>query len=122
VRDWIASNVAEQGFWHLMRDKYGASQVLWECKNYGDLQASDFHQVAYYMNDVIGRLVVVCFRGDEIKRHYYQHIKRISADKAGMVILLKDKDLKVFLRQALNQKVKEDHIRNIFDQTVREIS
>jgi hypothetical protein len=122
IRDWIASNVAEQGFWAMVRDMYNANQIIWECKNYADPEAGDFHQAAYYMNDAIGKLVVLCFRGDEIKRKHFEHIKRISGDKHGLVLMLRDKDLKVFLRQARNQKVKEDHIRQIFDTTIREIS
>ncbi len=85
----LPSNVADQGFWNLIGDKYGASQIVWECKNYADLQASDFHQAAYYMNDAGGR--VLCFRGTEIKQHYYGHIKRIHADNRGLVLLLTDR-------------------------------
>jgi hypothetical protein len=44
-----------------MRDKYHATQVIWECKNYDDLAADDFHQAAYYMNNTAGRLVVIAF-------------------------------------------------------------
>ena len=121
IRDWIAANVADQGFWSMIRDKYGSNQVVWECKNYIDLSADDFHQVSYYMNDAIGRFVVICYRGPDIKPHYIQHIRKIHTDNHGMVILLNDKDLKTFIRQAMNQKVKEDHIREIFDQLVRKI-
>jgi hypothetical protein len=37
-------------------------------------------------------------------------------------LLLNDKDLKVFIRQAINGKVKEDHIQDIYDRIVRKIS
>ncbi|MGB8480928.1 MAG: hypothetical protein WCE63_19155 [Acidobacteriaceae bacterium] len=37
IRDWIASNRATVGFWEIIRQKYAATQVLWECKNYEDL-------------------------------------------------------------------------------------
>jgi hypothetical protein len=121
VRDWIASNVATIGFWYSMKEAYAANQIIWECKNCHDLSSSDFHQCSYYMNDAIGRFVVVCFRG-ELKSHYYQHIKRISANQKGMVLLLTDKDLRTFVRQALNGKVKESHIQAIYDETVRKVS
>ncbi len=77
-RDWIAGNRGQTGFWEMMRQRYKATQVLFECKNYEDLQASDFHQAAYYMTQQAGRLVFVVFRG-ELKKHYYEHIKRARA-------------------------------------------
>lgn len=123
IRDWITSNVASHGFWEMVRQRYNATQIIWECKNYMDLDASAFQQVAYYMNDHIGSFVVLCFRGeDRSKKEYIQHIRRISTDKKGMVLLLVEKDIKVFLRQALRGKVKDSHIRGIYDEIVRGIS
>jgi len=84
-------------------------------------KADDFHQLAYYMNDVIGRFIVVAFRGQDVDPSYYRHVTRIAADK-GMVLLLTEKDLRVFLRQALKGKTKEDHIHEIFDRTIRAAS
>ena len=34
IRDWIASNRAPGGFWEMVRNRYDATQVIWECKNY----------------------------------------------------------------------------------------
>jgi hypothetical protein len=120
-RDWIAANVAPTGFWEMVRQRYHATQVIWECKNYMDLQASDFQQSAYYLTKEAGRFMLVCFRG-EIKSHYFEHIKRVASDKDGVILLLGDDDLTVFLRQASNGKVKEGHIREIYDRAIREIS
>ena len=120
IRDWITSNFAPQGFWEMVRTRYNATQVIWECKNYEDLKADDFQQSQYYMTEAGGRFVVVVFRG-EIKKHYYEHIRR-AIDKDGMILLLNERDIIVFLRQARNGKIKESHIRDIYDRTVREIS
>lgn len=121
IRDWIASSVANTGFWEMVRLRYGATQVIWECKNYSELQADDFHQASYYMTGAGGRFIVVVFRGEVLKR-YYEHIKRIAGEKDGFILLLTDRDLQVFIRQARNGKPKESHIRDIYDRTVREIS
>ena len=123
VRDWVAANHASSGFWELVRQRYNATQIIWECKNYDDLAADDFHQAAYYMNDRIGNFVVVAFRGVERKKHYYEHIRRIAEDKnGGIVLLLTQKDLEVFIRRAINGKSNEGHIQEQYDQIVREIS
>lgn len=122
IRDWIASNHSPAGFWELVRLKHGATQVIFECKNYSDLSASDFQQVSYYLNDAIGLFGVLVFRGEEVKRHYYEHVRRISGDKGAIVLLLTDRDLDIFLRQAINGKSSEGHIQELYDGVVREIS
>ncbi len=119
-RDWVASNRGS-GFWEMLRQRYNATQVTFECKNYGELTASDFQQVAYYANSAGGKVVVLIFRG-EIKNHYYSHVQRIAAQHDGLVLLLNEKDLQVFVRQALNGKVKDEHLQDRYDKTVRSIA
>jgi hypothetical protein len=51
-----------------------------------------------------------------------EHIRRISTDKHGIVLVLGERDIEVFLRQGLNGKKSESHIQDIYDRTVREIS
>jgi hypothetical protein len=123
IRDWVAANHTAIGFWQMVRQQYGATQVIWECKNYRELQADDFHQASYYMNAIIGRLAIVAYRGgSEIKKSYFEHIRRIATEKGGMVLLIGERDIEVFLRQALNGKKSEGHLQDLFDRTVREIS
>jgi hypothetical protein len=121
IRDWIAANRAQTGFWSAMRQRYDAMQVIWECKNYAELKASDFHQVAYYATKPIGRLIVIAFRGD-VQQSYYGHIRRVVAENNGIVLLFGIRDLKTFVRQNRNGKIKEDHIQDRYDQIVRKIS
>jgi hypothetical protein len=119
-RDWIASNRAETGFWEMVRHRHGASQVIFECKNYEDLDADDFHQMKYYMNEHAGKFIILVFRG-EVKNHYFDHISKLSAG-GGMILLLNDKDLRVFVRQARNGRVKDSHLQDRYDRAVRMIS
>lgn len=120
VRDWVASNVAVGGFWEMVRQRYDATQIIWECKNYATLSADDFHQANYYMTHAGGRFVIIVFRG-EVKNHYYNHIRRVG-DRDGLVLLLTENDIFIFLRQARNGKIKESHIRDIYDRTIRQIT
>lgn len=92
--------------------------MVWECKNYDTLDASDFHQLGYYLNDRLGTFGIICFRGD-VKKHDYAHVRNIAVDKKGLVLLLTDKDLLTFIRQSRNGKVKDSHIQDIFDRTLR---
>ena len=123
IRDWIASNRAAAGFWAIVREKYSATQVLWECKNYGDLKADDFHQAAYYMNDQAGRfMIMVCRSESPISHHVFEHVKRVFQQTKGLVLVLRESDVRTFLRQALNGKQSEQHLQDLFDSTERTIS
>lgn len=119
-RDWVASNRGS-GFWEMLRQRYQATQVIFECKNYEDLDASDFQQAAYYATQAAGKVVMIVFRG-ELKNHYFSHVKRMATQSDALAILLNIKDLQVFVRQALNGKVKDDHLQDRYDRTVRSIS
>ncbi len=121
IRDWVASNRASDGFWEMVKTRYGATQVIWECKNMERLTAACFQQLGYYLTRESGRFGILAFRGD-LEPHYYDHVKRIASEKDGMVLLLGQRDLLVFLRQARNGKIKEDHIQDRYDTTVRQVS
>jgi hypothetical protein len=122
VRDWVAANHASDGFWQLIRQRYNATQIIWECKNYVDLTSSDFHQASYYMNEKIGKFAVLAFRGTERKKYHFEHTRRIAEKENGIVLLLTQKDLEVFVRQGINGKSSEAHIQELYDLTVRNIS
>lgn len=123
IRDWIASNRAADGFWEMVRNKYGATQVVWECKNYDELKSDDFHQVQYYLSDTFGHFGIIVFRGDELKGSYVQHIANVAnKNKAGLILPLTQKDLEVFLRQAIKGAFKEGHIQDRHDFVIRKIS
>ena len=119
IRDWMVSNRSTQGFWEIIRQKYGAVQVIWECKNYDDLSAEDFHQIDYYLTDISGKFSVIAYRGKS-KDSYSEHQKRIAA-KGGFALLVTERDLEVFLRQAQNGKWQEDHIQNLYDEQIRRL-
>ncbi len=122
IRDWVASNTAKSGFWEVIRTKYGATQVVWECKNYDQLSSDDFQQVCYYMNDTLGHFAIIVYRGSSIENRYYDHISIASnRNRNGMILLLHQKDLEVFLRQAIHGVFKETHIQERFDSIVRKI-
>ena len=111
------------GFWAIVREKYKATQVLWECKNYSDLSAEDFHQAAYYMNEQSGHfLVMVCRASTPIQHHVYEHVKRVFQQTRGLVLILRESDTRTFLRQAVNGKQSDNHLQDLFDTTERLIS
>lgn len=123
IRDWVASNRAPLGgFWDMIRVKHGSTQIVWECKNYDNLSADDFHQVQYYMNKTSGHFGIIAFRGEKIKESYIKHVGNIAnRNDAGIVLPLTQNDLEVFLRQAIKGTSKESHIQDRYDSVVRQI-
>lgn len=123
IKDWVASNRAVSGFWEVIRSKFGATQIVWECKNYVDLSADDFHQVSYYFSNTFGHFGLIAFRGTEIKESYYKHVANVAnKNQTGMILILSQRDLEVFLRQAINGVFKENHIQDRYDHFIRQIS
>lgn len=121
IRDWIASNRAYSGFWSVIRQRYNATQIIWECKNYEVLKADDFHQVSYYSSKAAGRFTVVAFRG-EVHAANYEHLRRMASEFDTLMLPLGIRDLKTFVRQSLKGKIKETHIQERYDDLVRRIS
>jgi len=123
IRDWIAANRASSGFWESIRTKYGSTQVVWECKNYVELSAADFHQVQNYLSDTFGKFGIIVFRGKELKESYFRHVSSTAnKNNCGLILILTQNDLEIFLRQAIKGVFKENHIQDRYDLTVRSIS
>lgn len=122
IRDWMASNRAITGFWSIVRQKYDATQVTWEVKNYDKLCADDFHQAGYYMSNAAGRFVVVVHRGQDMGNRYLRHVRRIADDKQGMVMILTGKDVRALLSQVLAGHSAEDYLHELYDRACRAIS
>jgi hypothetical protein len=123
IRDWIASNRASGGFWAIIREKWAATQIVWECKNYADLKADDFQQSAYYMNDAAGRFVIMVSRTlSPLSNHIFEQVRRVYHQSKGLVLVLRESDIKTFLRQALNGKHSEHHLQDLYDTSERLVS
>jgi hypothetical protein len=119
IRDWMATNTATSGYWEMVRLRYHAIEIPWECKNYEHLEPNDFRQAGSYMTQETGRFSIIVFRGN-LSKHYYEHIKSVAADKAGgVILLLNDKDLQVFLRQAKANKLRDQHLQERHSTIVR---
>lgn len=68
IRDWVAGNRAVSGFWETIRTRYGATQVIWECKNYAKLGAEDFQQMAYTSTSRVDGSASSCSEGASRRR------------------------------------------------------
>ena len=82
-RDIVATNMAERGFWKRILEDYRARQLIFEIKNYEDMEPDDFRQVLSYSGKEYGKFVVMVNRApnealpqkerDWIKELYDRH-------------------------------------------------
>lgn len=61
-RDIVVTNMAEKGFWKRILEDYQARQLIFEIKNYEELDPDDFKQVLSYSGKEYGQFVVIVNR------------------------------------------------------------
>jgi len=64
-RDIVATNSAEKGFWKRINDDYKARQVIFEVKNFKDLDQDAFRQVLSYSGGRYGDFLIIVYRNDK---------------------------------------------------------
>lgn len=63
-RDVVATNAAERGFWKRLLDDYAVRQVIFETKNYDELDPDDYRQALSYSGRQYGQLVILVVRSE----------------------------------------------------------
>ena len=64
-RDVVATNSAIHGVWKRILDDYRCRQVIFEVKNYSQLELEDFRQALSYSGRQYGQFVVIVHRSDD---------------------------------------------------------
>ncbi len=92
-RDLVAANVADSGFWERFRDNFGATQVVFETKNYDDLEPDDFRQMASYLHGRYGTAGFMITRGtdENPSRTALGWVKEFYHEKKVLLIILSEK-------------------------------
>ena len=63
-RDIVATNMAERGFWRRILEDYKSRQVVFEVKNYVELNEDDFRQALSYSSKDYGNFVIIVTRAE----------------------------------------------------------
>ncbi|HSC85856.1 MAG TPA: hypothetical protein VLC09_01240 [Polyangiaceae bacterium] len=66
-RDIIATNEAKVAVWQRILQAYKASQVVFEVKNYDQLEPSDYNQVVAYLGREFGSIGFIAYRGARLQ-------------------------------------------------------
>lgn len=98
IRDAVIPNVAERGYWNVMRHEYGAKQILFEFKNLtGPIGKEAVQQLAGYLNKTIGRFGILISRTlpstAAIKAQ-----RKVLTDDSKLVLFVDDSELMQMLK------------------------
>jgi hypothetical protein len=95
-RDVVATNLGATPLWRRVLEDYGVRQVIFEVKNYEELQPDDFRQVLSYSTREYGRLVVVVTRTTSetptetekgwLRTLYFEHDQRVALIVPALVL------------------------------------
>lgn len=61
-RDIVATNVADKGFWKRVNVDYKSRQIVFEVKNFSDLEQDVFRQALSYSGERYGKIIFVIYR------------------------------------------------------------
>lgn len=86
-RDVVATNMATVGFWKRILEDYKSRQVIFEVKNYEEIQPDDFRQALSYSSGEYGQFVVLVSRTNNelvserekgwIRSLYFEHHRMV---------------------------------------------
>lgn len=71
-RDIVATNLSEVSFWTRVVQDYSTRQVIFEIKNFDELQSDNYRQILSYLSNEYGKLAFIICRG---------HDNNLSKDK-----------------------------------------
>lgn len=101
-RDIVATNLGDGDAWRRIYEDYDSRQIIFEVKNYSNIESSDYHQITSYLSGEYGRLGFIVTRDDSmelrsdrdvgwIRDIYSQHQKFIVKLTARFLVRLLDK-------------------------------
>ena len=99
VRDAVFPNYAETGFWALLDQRYGATLILLECKNYSEPVGQEaVHQVSRYLKSgTLGKIAMISSRYDPSAEALKARTE-VFRDSSHIVLFLSDFDFEQMIK------------------------
>jgi hypothetical protein len=91
-RDIIFYNASAHGFWQMARERYGATNIVFECKNTEDVKLDDVNQLAEYLGRPLGNFGMIVSRLPPGKNLQRKAITAFNRNEK-VVLFLSDEDL-----------------------------
>jgi len=123
-RDIVATNMAVRGFWKRIYEDYRSRQVVFEVKNYGDLELDDLRQVLSYTSGEYGSFAVLVWRPESeiVPETLKAWLRMLYSEHRRVVLRLPDTTIArclLKLRSPRKFDAAEDTLGKLMDQVVR---
>lgn len=120
IRDLIAQNIAETGFFSDLKTKYSVSEVLFDAKNKDEITRDDLRQVYCYLKPAIGLWGFIVCRSEPSKtiKSYNRTLFQNFSQSRG-VLIITDDDIKKMIRMKIRSRDPSDHLSKIMSTFLR---
>jgi hypothetical protein len=122
IRDILFSNVAEGGFWHDLKVKYSASEIVVDAKNTDELTRDDLRQIYCYLKPALGLWgFIVCRSPQPERMHAFNRTLFKNFSQTRGVLILTDDDLRRMVELANRGQSPSAYLRDRMSDFVRSI-
>lgn len=117
-RDFIMPNYADKGFWHFMREKYGADYIVIDAKNYTrKVRKPEILQLANYLKPHgAGQFGIIMSRNGGDNSGCEHTIREQWQVHRKLILVLHDEDAKEMLVARLDGREPEDILKQKIEQ------
>jgi hypothetical protein len=122
IRDLIAQNIANSGFWKDIKNKYSCTEIVFEAKNTNELTRDNLRQIYCYLKPALGFWgFIVCRKEQPSKIHAYNRTLFKNFTQSRGILILSDSDLKRMVNIKLSNHDPSDYLRDKMSEFVRSI-
>lgn len=122
IRDIIAQNRSDDGFWKDIKDRFKADEIVIDAKNKGQITRDDLRQLYCYLKEGLSLWGIIVSRNPSstnIVAYNRTLFKNFSKQRG--VLLLSDRQLKQMVEMKIRQREPTDYIRNLWSKFIRTI-
>lgn len=120
IRDLLAHNIAQAGFFADLKSKYSCSEILFDAKNTDELTRDDLRQIYCYLKPAIGLWGFLVCRSSqpEVIHSYNRTLFKNFAQTRGLQVLTDD-DLRAMIAMRTRERDPSDHLQQLFSSFIR---
>jgi len=122
IRDLLAHNIADAGFFHDLKNKYSCSEILFDSKNKDEISRNDLRQIYCYLKPAIGLWGFIVCRTEQPKKiNLYNRTLFQNFTQNRGVLILNDSDLRKMIKMRLRGHDPSEHMQKLMSSFLRSL-